>query len=179
MGVKRNVMNRSPPVRRSLCAGFFVRVLCKIVRGCAGRPVCCLKRLGCAARAPRGPVSRAAKYVSHTAASATSRLVPLSTHTYRGRGAWERGRGRAARGARAQQRVGWGRRRGGGGGGGGGGSARRARRRGGAATAAAVAAPSVPETRALRRCTERASGKGGQAWRRGTRGGGGEQPSAP
>ena len=34
----------------------------------------------------------------------------------------------------------------------------------------------VPETRAL---PERASGKGGQAWRRGTRVGGGEQPSAP
>ena len=32
--------------------------------------------------------SHVPQYVSHTAASATSRLVLLSTHTYRGRGAW-------------------------------------------------------------------------------------------
>ena len=52
----------------------------------------------------------------------------------------------------------------------------RARRGGGAATAGAVAAPSVPETSAL---LAQSASRQGQAWRRGTRGGGGEQPSAP
>ena len=171
-------------------------LLHNIVRGCAGRPVCCLhkKRLLRRAAPPGLCLTHVPQYVSHTAASATSRLVPLSTHTYRGRGAWERGRGwgrgrgrgrgrvRARSGRRArggQQRVGVedGEEGAAAAAAAAAARARRARRRGGAATARAVAAPSVTDARSA--AAERARQGKGHAWRRGTRGGGGEQPSAP
>ena len=92
------------------------------------------KRLLRAARARRELCltrSRAAICVTHGGFCHLSIGSTFYAHLP-GKGAWERGRGRgrgwgrgrAARGARAQQRVGWGRRRGGGGGGGGGGGAR-------------------------------------------------------
>ena len=113
-----------------------------IVRGCAGRPVCCLKRLlrwPLRARAGRcrGSVSlsRAAICVTHggfchlSIGSTFYAHLPGKGRLGAGAGAGAGARSAAAR--RAQQRVGWGRRRGGGGGGGGGGSARAARATGG------------------------------------------------
>ena len=168
---------------------FDLPFLSKIVRGCA--PVCCLhkKRLSVAlrARAPGLSHSRAAICVTHggfchlSIGSTFYAHLPGKERLGAGAGAGAgAGVGAGARSARrAQQRVGWGRRRGGGGGGGGGGSTRAARATEGRSSDRWRGRCSVCDRRALCRCRARASGKGGQAWRRGTRGGGGEQPSAP
>jgi len=162
--------------------------LADIVRGCAGRPVCCLKRLlrwPLRARAGRcrGSVSlsRAAICVTHggfchlSIGSTFYAHLPGKGRLGAGAGAGAGARSAAAR--RAQQRVGWGRRRGGGGGGGGGGSARAARATGGRSSDRWRGRCSVcARTRAL---LAQSATRQGQAWRRGTRGGGGEQPSAP
>jgi len=142
----------------------------KIVRGCAGRPVCCLKRLlrwPLRARAGRcrGSVSlsRAAICVTHggfchlSIGSTFSAHLPGKGRLGAGAGAGAGARSAAAR--RAQQRVGWGRRRGGGGGGGGGGSARAARATEGRSSDRASGRCSVCDRSALCR-RARASGQG-------------------